>query len=84
MTGPGHQLVDKQFGPSAWLESGLESPVHLKRCLTGVPCAVSVGYLLSIQHAVDAHNRFLWVLPAGRILENAGFHMGRWAQQLEW
>ena len=81
---PGHgvslwdsaRAVDEQFGPSAWLESRLESPVHLKRCLTRVPCTVSVSCLQSIQHAADACNGFLQVTPSGRILENAGFLMG--------
>ena len=70
------QAVDEQSGPSAWLMSGLESPVCLKRCLTGVPCAVSVSYLQSIQHAAGACNGFLQVTPSGRILENAGFLAG--------
>ena len=73
------QAVDEQFGPSAWLVSRLESPVCLKRHLTGVPCAVSVGCLQSIQHAAGACNGFLRVIPSERILENVDFHMGWWA-----
>ena len=71
-------VVDEQFGPSTWLESRLESLAHLKRCLAGVPCAVSVSCLQSIQHAAGACNGFLQVTPSGRILENADFHMGWW------
>ena len=67
------QAVDEWPGPSAWLVSRLESLVHLKRCLAGVPWTVPISCLQSIQHAAGACNRFLQVTPSGRILENAGF-----------
>ena len=72
-------MVDEQLGPSAWLESRLESLAHLKRCLAGVPCAMSISHLQGIQHATGACNGFLWVTPSGRILENVDFHTGWWA-----